>query len=223
MKLFDVAKVPTYCEGIAHRIERRKSGEVKVVDLTLKIDPFSDQLASAIDQAEYGFVKRMLFKQSNAEPVRDVRTIEFKPPADRQNLTCYMATDLDKGFVLEQVKVTKMRVRSQKDGDRWVLYLYVSFGPLSKAELEFVNAFYTEQRFITWAEAEPSLEFESDGDGEDLTDADEKARERQEPMWTDGDEKNPRKPKRSNRSAPKANRRLHSHQSKKKTSRGARA
>lgn len=179
MKLFSTGKVPCYCEGISHRIERRKSGDTKVVDLALRIDPFNAQLAAALDPGEYGFVKRMLFKQGDASPVRDLRTVEFKPPAERQDLQCFASPDTSKASILlDHVKITKIRVRGQKDGDRWVLYLYASFGPLSKTELEYVNAFYTEQRFITFEQSDPSLEYdEEDGDEDDeVTDADEKAR-----------------------------------------------
>lgn len=160
MKFFSVGKVPCYCETIAHRIERRKSGDVKVVDLTLRIDPFNAQLAAALDVDEFGFVKRMLFKQSDASPVRDVRSVEFKAPGDRQNLTCFASPDTAKAsIVLEQVKLSQLRAKGQKVGDRWVLLMRASFGPLSKSELEYVNAFYSEQRFLTFDEAEPSLDF----------------------------------------------------------------
>lgn len=184
MRLFETAKTPVYCEGIAHRIERRKSGDVKVVDLTLKLDPFTAQLASALDQAEYGFVKRLLFKLTDGSPVRDLRSVDFRPPHDRQQLHCFASPDTKKASIcLDQVKVTKLRARSQKDGDGWVLYLYVSFGPLGKTELEYVNAFYTEQRFVTFEPAEPSLDFEDPGDDDDEDEDREARTERPAPMF----------------------------------------
>lgn len=186
MRLFSVAKVPCYCEAITHRIERRKSGDAKVVDLSLKIDPFTAQLASALDQAEHGGVKRKLFKQNNGEPDRDLRAAEFRPPGDRQKLICFASPDTSQASIaLDHVKITKMRARGQKDGDRWVFVLVASAGPLGKTELEYVSAFHAEMRFITFEEAEPSLEFEQLEDTEDdadLTDADEKAR-RPAPMF----------------------------------------
>jgi hypothetical protein len=172
MDLFTVGKIPVYCEGITHRIERRTSGDTKVVDLTLKIAPFNAQLATALDQTEYGFVKRTLFKMNSGDPVVDLRAVEFLPPADRQRLTCFAAPDTEKASIcLDQVKVTKIRARSSKDAQGWTLYIVVSFGPLDKNELEYVNRFYTSQVFITWDEAEPSLDFE-DGDGDDDSDDD---------------------------------------------------
>lgn len=174
MKLFTVGKVPAYCEAITHRIEHRKSGAAKVVDLALKIDPFTTQLAGAMDPGEYGYVRRLLFKMGDATPVRELRSVELKPPADRQTIRCFATTDSPKPSILfDQVKVTKLRVRGHKDGDGWAFYLYVSFGPLGKTELEYVNAFYTEQRFLTLDAAEPSLEFDEEPDEDEDDQKDE--------------------------------------------------
>lgn len=168
MNLFSVGKIPVYCEGITHRLETRKSGETKVVDLTLKIHPFNAQLASALDQDEYGFVKRTLFRMASGDPVVDLRAVEFRPPGDRQRLTCFAAPDTDQASIcLDQVKVTKLRARASKDANGWTLYIGVSFGPLSKDELSWINQFYTGQSFISWEEAEPSLDFDADGDDDD--------------------------------------------------------
>lgn len=170
MDLFTVAKIPMYCESIAHRMEKRKDHDVKVVDLALKIQPFTPQLAAALNQDEYGFVKRTLFKMSNGDPTVDLRSVEFRPPSDRQDLLCFAAPDINnKSISLTHAKITKIRARSSKDANGWVLYVNVSFGPLSKEELMWVNDFYTAQSFITFRESEPSLEFtddDSDADAE---------------------------------------------------------
>lgn len=185
MQLFTVGKVPMYCEGITHRLERRKDRDVKVVDLSLKVQPFSAQLAAALD-AEYGFVKRTLFKVTNGDPVVDLRSVEFKLPAERQQLHCYAAPDTDVASIMfDQVKVTKIRARSAKDGTGWTLLVHVSFGPCDKAELAYVNDFYTGQRFVTWEQAEPSLDFDDEEAEEDDSVG------RQAPMWDDGDEARP--------------------------------
>lgn len=169
MKLFTVGKIPMYCESITHRLERRKDHDVKVVDLTLKIEPFNAQLAAAMDQDEYGFVKRVLFKLADGEPNVDLRVVEFRPPGERQNLICYATPDSPEASIgLVHAKVTKIRARGSKDAQGWTFYVRVSIGPLSKTELEYVNAWYTEQRFVVWEAAEPSLEFEDD-DGDTTT------------------------------------------------------
>lgn len=169
MDLFTVAKIPMYCEGITHRMEKRRGGhEVKVVDLALKLEPLSAQLATALNQDEYGFVKRTLFKMASGDPVIDLRAVEFRPPSDRQKLMCFASPDTEVASIaFDQVKVTKIRARSSKDATGWTLYVHVSFGPVDKIELAYVNDFYTGQRFITWEEAEPSLDFTDDEGDED--------------------------------------------------------
>jgi hypothetical protein len=183
MNLFTVPKIPVYCEGITHRLETRKSGETKVVDLTLKVQPFTGQIASALDPSEYGFVKRVLFKMDSGDPTVDLRAAEFTPPGDRQRLTCFATADsVEPSIVLDQVKVTKLRARRGKEAHGWTLYIGVSFGPLDRNELEYVNRFYTTQGFLTFEEAEPSLDFQEDGDDE----ADDAATPlRPAPMWDD--------------------------------------
>lgn len=226
MDFFTVGKIALYCESIAHRIEGRSSGQTKVVDLALKVEPFTNQLAAAMDD-EYAHVKRLLFKLGDGSPVRDMRSIEFRPPFERQNLIVFATPDTtEPSICLPQAKITKLRARSKKDGDGWVLYLYVSFGPVSKTELEFVNDWYTQQRFVTFEQAEPSLEFE-DEDGERLTESDEKARQAA-PMFDDQGDETPDEDSeattQAKRAAPAARQRLHSHaQGKKKANRRARA
>ncbi len=190
MNLFTVPKIPMHCEGITHRLEKRKSGETKIVELALKIEPFTPQLAAALDPAEYAFVKRTLFKMGDgATPVNDLRAVEFRPPLDRQKLLCFATVDTAMASIcLDQVKVTKIRARQSKDAQGWVLYVHVSFGPVDKGELEYVNAFYAGQRWITFEEAEPSLDFAPDAE------AAEAPVSRPAPMWDDGDENAPAAP-----------------------------
>lgn len=186
MKLFTVPKIPVYCEGISHRLERRKDHDIKVVDLALKIEPFTPQLAAALDPAEYGFVKRTLFKMTEgAEPVVDLKSVEFRAPRERQNLHAFAAPDVpDASMFLEAVKITKIRARKSKDGSGWTLYVYVSFGPLSADELAWVNQFYSAQTFITFDETDPSLQFDEPAKTEAKA---AKPASRPMPGWDDGE------------------------------------
>jgi hypothetical protein len=182
MHLFTTGKIPLYCEGISHRIEKRKDSEVKVVDLTLKIEPFNAQLAAALDQDEYGFVKRTLFKLNDGDPTIDLRAVEFRPPADRQQLHCYATPDsADASICFDHVRVTKMRARSSKEATGWVFYLHVSFGPVDKTELEAVNEWYTGMKWVRFEECEPSFAF----DDEHQPDPDGGGRPA--PMWDESD------------------------------------
>lgn len=74
------------------------------------------------------------------------------------------------------------------------------------------------QRFVTFQESEPSMEFETVDDDDELTDADEKARATAKaPMWDDDEPAaasgKTEKPKAAKKDP--ANRKLHSHQTKK--------
>jgi hypothetical protein len=220
-RLFDVAKVGCFCDAIGHSIEKRRGEEVKILTLTLRVAPFDSKLATAMPDG----VKATLFKLNSGDPKETLRRADFALGLERQLLRVYAAPDThDASIALDQVKVTGTYARSQKDRNGYDFVFKASFGPCDKNELEYVQAWLLTQRFVTFEQAEPGM-FDDDASGdEDMTDADEKAREVQEPMWTDGDEKtSAKKAKRTTRSAPKANRPLHSHQSKKKTGRSARA
>lgn len=54
MKLFETGKTQMYLDAILHKNERRKGGEAKVVELVLRIQPFTSQLALAMDEMAIG-------------------------------------------------------------------------------------------------------------------------------------------------------------------------
>lgn len=212
MKLFTVGKVGIFCDGIGHRLERRKNQDVKVVDLSLRVQPFTSQLAAALDTDAYAFVKRILFKANGGDPITDLRSVEFKPFGDSQKLICFASPDTtEPSIAFDQVKVTKIRARTEKGVDGWALIVGVTFGPVGRAELEYVNAFYTEQRFITFDDGEPFLEFEDDGEDE-ASDRDLDAR-RPAPMFNDEGTETEQSPatRDAKRSAPAARQKIHSH------------
>jgi hypothetical protein len=168
MKLFTTAKIGMHCDGIGHKLETRKDHEVKIVTLTLRVQPFTAQLAAALDPDWYGFAKRVLFKQANGEPFEDLKAIEFKAPPDRQQLIVFASVDTVRASIaFDQAKVTKVRARTEKGVDGFALVIGVSFGPVGKRELEYVNHWYTEQRFVTFEAAEPSLEFQGEQDDDE--------------------------------------------------------
>jgi hypothetical protein len=173
---------------VGHRLETRKDGnEVKVIDLTLRVQPFTAQLASALDPDYYGFVKRHLFALGDGSPITDLKAAEFRSTSDRQLLTVFASPDTSKASIaFDQVKIGKVRARTEKGIDGWTLVIKASFGPVGRAELESVNAWYTEQRFVTFEEAEPSLEFAEEGKGDDDDDDDEdQPAAREAPMFDD--------------------------------------
>lgn len=230
MKLFAVPKVGLFCDGIQHAIEKRRGEEVKIVTLALRMQPFDAKLAVSIDDGLAGQdvrVRNALFKIGHPDPVPGIRRIDFALGCERQNLTVYASPDTEAGSMcLEQVKISGTYARSQKDMNGFAFCVKAAFGPLGRAELEFIQKWLLTQRFVTFEQAEPGMFDDEVEEDDEIADADEKARQTAHPapMWdgtdeaptTSGDDAEPPKPKKD-----RANRALHSHQTK-KTGKGKR-
>jgi hypothetical protein len=226
-RLFSVPKVGLFLDSYKPAIEKRRGEEVKVIQMTLRLQPFDGKLARAIDDGvgEDSNVKVTLFKMGDGEAKPHLDRVDFALGCQRQQMTIFASPDTEEArLCFDQVKISGTYARTEKGVNDYAFVFKATFGPVGRNELEYIHDWHLGQRFVTFEEAEPGMfDVEADDD-EDVTDADEKAREVQEPMWTDGDEKtSAKKAKRTTRSAPKANRPLHSHQSKKKTGRSARA
>jgi hypothetical protein len=161
LDLFTVGKVPMYLETIGHRIRKRKSGKVKEIVLTLRVEPFTHAHASALEQSTFKALPRLLFK-ADGDPTLDLSDAKLRPFSPRQQLLVHEAEDMDPSIAFDQAEVTGLRVRKSSTGTAWALYLQASFGPLDRRELEYINSWYTEQRLVTSREADPSLEFADD-------------------------------------------------------------
>lgn len=222
-QLFAVNKVPLFLDSYRPGLEKRRGEDIKVLKLTLRLQPFDAKLARAVDDGVGGDsnVRATLFKLNDAEAKPHLERIQFALGCQRQNLIVFASTDTEASRILfEQAKITGTYARTEKGVNDYAFVLNATFGPVGRDQLEYIHAWHLSQRAVTFEESEPLLEVEDDGEGDDeATDADEKAREAQAPMWDDGEEKNPRTAARKPKAKPRANRRLHSHQSKKKTGR----
>lgn len=218
-RLFNVSKVGLFCDSYVPGMEKRKgNNEVKVLTLTLRVQPFDAKLAGAIDDGigEDSNVRATLFRLNNPEPKPHLQRVNFTLGCPRQNLIIFASPDTtDSRIALGQVKIAGTYARTEKNVNGYAFVFKASYGPAGRTEQEFIHEWMLSQRFVTFEESEPSLEFESDGaDEDDLTDADEKAREvaaRPEPMWDD--EPEPARP--AKKKAESVNRKLHSHATKK--------
>ena len=185
-RLIDVKKVGVFCDGIAHSTEKRKDGEVKVVQLALRIQPFDAKLATAIRQD----VRQTLFKLNTVEQQPHLDRVTFKLGVPRQNLYLFASPDTTKAsLMLDHVKITSICARTEKGVNGLALTFKATFGPASSQELAYVEDWRNSQRFVNTEEAEASLEF--DNETEQDEDDDEDAPERPQEMWQDGDEQNP--------------------------------
>lgn len=158
MRLFDDDKIGCYLDGIDHRVEKTKDGkEVKMVDLTLRVQPLTPELAVSLDPG----VRALLFSMSDATPKPMIKALEFKLTVDRQQLTVFV---LPEGEVPPQitfmdVEIGGIRARTEKGVDGFGLVFYASFGPVGARDLEYVCDWHTQQRFLTFKEQQPALDF----------------------------------------------------------------
>jgi len=193
-RLFTVAKVGLFLDSYRTSIEKRRGEEVKVLQLTMRVQPFDAKLATAIDDGvgEESNVRATLFKLNHPDPKPHLDRVAFALGCPRQNLDVYASPDTaDARLRFEQVKISGTYARTEKGVNDYAFVFKGTFGPVSRAEQEFIHEWFLSQRFVTFEEAEPGLfdDVEVEDDGEDeITDADEKARQApQPPMWDDDD------------------------------------
>jgi hypothetical protein len=168
-KLFDVGKVGCYLESITHSTEKRKDGEAKVLQLSLKVDPFDVKLASALSQP----VRATLFKLSNAEPQEHLRKVYVSLGTPRQRMEIFATPDTPKGSILlDHVRVSEIYARTSKDARGYVLVFKTIFGPPDARELEYCENWRNNMAFVTFTEAEASDLFVEDSEDDDDEDDD---------------------------------------------------
>jgi hypothetical protein len=154
IKLFEVAKIPVFLDVIAHGIEKRRDDEVKIVTLSLRVQPFDAKLASAMPDG----VRATLFNLNNADPKETLRRVDFALGTPRQNLQVYAAPDTDVPTItFEQVKIVSTYARTEKSIKGYGFCFKASFGPLGRKELEYVCNWHLGQRFVTFEESEPGM------------------------------------------------------------------
>jgi hypothetical protein len=161
MRFFDDAKVGCYLDDIGHRVEKTKDGkEIKMIDLTLRVQPLSPELAVSLDPD----VRALLFNMGDGEPKPKIKALEFRLPIPRQALTVFLLPegDTDPQIAFSDVEIGGVRARTEKGVDGYGLVFYASFGPVGREELEYVCNWHTQQRFVTFVEQAPALPFEAE-------------------------------------------------------------
>lgn len=176
MKLFDDDKVGLYLDDIGHRVEKTKDGkEHKMVDLTLRLQPLTPELATSLDPD----VRALLFSLSDATPKPKIKSMEFRLTIPHQRLSVYLLPEgnVDPSIVFMDVEISGVRARTEKGVDGYGLVFYASFGPVGKDELEYVVGWHTTQRFVSFTQQQPALDFAgksgSDDEGDEGDEGDE--------------------------------------------------
>jgi hypothetical protein len=160
MRFCDIEKVGVFCDTYVPRTEKRKSAEVKVLRLTLRIQPLTVEVAAAID----ALVKRTLFR-GTGDLAPFMHEVTFVLETPRQQLAIYASRDTDKPTLLfDQVQIGKLRARREKV--QWAFVFKVTFGPVGPTELAYVNEWFGTQRFVSFDVAQGQL-FDGDDDVEE--------------------------------------------------------
>lgn len=167
MRLFDVGKVGLTCDAVVHSTEKRKDGEVKIIVLTLRVQPFDVKLAAAL----HPDVRATLFKLSHPDPQPHLARVNFALGVPRQALDIFATPETARATMrLDHAKITGVYARTEKGMTGYACVFKASFGPVSDKELGFVEAWRNGMKFVSFDEAEPSADFEaeeSDDDEED--------------------------------------------------------
>jgi hypothetical protein len=157
MRFFDEDAIGCYLDDIGHRVEKTRDGkEIKVVDLTLRVQPFTVELAAAVDAD----VRSLLFTMSEALPKQKLKAIHFNLPVPRQAIVVQIAPGETIGAImLADAEITGPRARVEKGVDGYGFVFYASFGPVGRDQLDYLVAWHTQQRFLTFHPQEPVLDF----------------------------------------------------------------
>jgi len=158
MRFFDDDHIGCYLDDIGHRVEKTKDGkEIRMVDLTLRVQPLTVELAQSCDPD----VRSLLFSMSDALPKGKIKAIHFALPVPRQSVAVRLVAEVDDAALLiPDVEISDVRARVEKGVDGYALVFYASFGPVSARDLEYLCTWHTQQRFATFQPQEPVLNFE---------------------------------------------------------------
>jgi hypothetical protein len=162
MRFFDVDRVGAYLDAVTLRLEKTKDTEHKVIDLTLRVQPFDSTLAAAL----HPDVRALLFTgDSDGTPKQLLKAVELRlSDVPHQHIECWLlAEDSGSVFTLRDAEISDPRVRTEKGVDGYALIFYATIGPVGRDELEYVVNWYTQVRFLTFTEAQVPLNFDDEG------------------------------------------------------------
>lgn len=215
-RLFDVGKVGVFLEGYSPAQEKRRNEIVTVVKLSCRVAPFDAKLAGAIDSGvgESSNVRTTLFRMDTTDTKPHLERVNFSLRCPRQTAEIFASSDTQAARILfDQVKVSGVYARTQKDRNGYDLCFKLTFGPCGRDELEYIHAWFLGQRFITFRQAEPLMEFEAEDTDDDEA---ETVTERPKPMWDEKDTPAPAAAAAPESESEPANRKLHQHKPRSK-------
>lgn len=167
-KLFDVKKIGLTCDTITHTTEKRQDGEIKVIQLRLRVAPFDSKLAAAL----HPDVRTTLFKLGHPDAHPHLARVNFSLGVPRQFMELYATPESPAATMgFDHVKITGVYARTQAGmNNMFVLAFDATFGPVSDKELGFCEAWRKTMKFGNFEEAEASDLFIEEGEDDDDAD-----------------------------------------------------
>ena len=181
-RLFNTAKVPVFIDSVQLGIEKRKDGPVSVVVLGCRVQPFDAKLATSLDAGVGGDsnIRPTAFNLNTTNPKPNFTRHDFQLGIVRQRLECFATPDTAEARIaLDGARIFNTYVRSQKDMPTALAMVFkLSFGPVGRDEIDYVKANFRSQLFVTFKEADESMQFEAEDpeDDDEGSDQDHKAR-----------------------------------------------
>lgn len=159
MRLFDMDAVGVFLDTYSPRGEKTTEGETAVLDLTLRVQPFTPALATSFDTR----VRAKIFSLSEAtqDPmIAELKLRGIDPP--KQDVTVFLLPENKRAAVaFFDVECSDFRVRAEKGVDGYALVFYATVGPLGAEELEEIYKWHRQQRFLTFNKSQSVLNFEA--------------------------------------------------------------
>ena len=153
-KLFEAEKVGIFLDGIGHRKVKLKDGDAPMLDLDVRIEPLTPELATEIDPE----IKRALFELTSGEPRPLVSRVAFKLQIPQQNVHIYATPDTDRArLVFDRCDVSRVVARRVKDIDCFGLTFRLSFSHPSKDQHAYLAEHLYQQFFATTEQTDPDL------------------------------------------------------------------
>jgi hypothetical protein len=174
MNLFEGTLVPVTLMAWSGATEKApQHDETKVVKVTLEVI-LTPELASRLVPGD-GEIKAVAYKAATNGTVRShLRSASFQIAAKKQDLQIFSTPDSPAPTVaFTHVKVMKT-IGVKINLKTATLVVRATVGPCGPQEYAQLGAWHRSQRFVTFTESDPALEFA----GVDESDADEKARRR---------------------------------------------
>src|SRR5437879_2769875 len=124
MRLFDTDRVGLYLDGVNLRLEKTKDNEHKVIDLTLRVQPFTKELATSL----HPDVRALLFSMTcEGAPKPLLKAVALNLTGiPKQHMDCFLLPEETEsgGLTLLDSEIGDLRVRTEKGVDGYALIFY---------------------------------------------------------------------------------------------------